>query len=57
MVKLNTSLVKKKCLQQQLSKSLTKEMEKDHLKKITHLFMNEQWIDEIVSIARNKVHY
>ncbi|XP_016840843.1 protein phosphatase 1 regulatory subunit 42-like isoform X1 [Nasonia vitripennis] len=60
MVKLNTSLVKKKCMQQQSSKSLTKEMEKDHLKKITHLFMNEQWIDEIddFSVCKNlKVIY
>lgn len=49
MVKLNVSLVKKKCLQQQSQKSLTREMEKSHLKKITHLFMNEQCIHEIVS--------
>ncbi|XP_058792395.1 protein phosphatase 1 regulatory subunit 42-like isoform X2 [Phymastichus coffea] len=47
MVKLNISLIEKKCLHQQLQKSLTKEIDKDHLKKLTHLFMNEQYIDQI----------
>ena len=49
MTKLNTSLVEKKCLQQQSHKSLIKEINKDHLKKITHLFMDDQGINEIVN--------
>ena len=48
-VKLTTSLIEKKCLHQLAQKSLTKELKTDHLKKLTHLFMNEKSIGIIVS--------
>jgi hypothetical protein len=52
MIELTTLLIKKKYLQHQYKqqhKSLMKDKEKNYLKKITHLFMNEQFICEIVS--------
>lgn len=49
MVKLTASLIEKKRLFQQSQKHLTKETDKDDLKKITHLFMNDQCIGEIVN--------
>ncbi|XP_014219070.1 protein phosphatase 1 regulatory subunit 42-like [Copidosoma floridanum] len=55
MVKLTVPLIEKKYLQQQSCKSLTREIDKHHLKKISHIFMNEQNIDEIddFSVCKN----
>ncbi|XP_012286203.1 protein phosphatase 1 regulatory subunit 42 isoform X2 [Orussus abietinus] len=47
MVRLTTAYVERKCSQTQASKSLTKDIQKDHLKKITHLYMNEKYIRAI----------
>lgn len=49
MVKLTAAYVEKKCSQTQSNKSLTKEIDKDHVRKITHLFMNNKFISTIVS--------
>lgn len=49
MVKLTAALIEKKRSQQKSQKHLTKETEKNDSKKITHLFMNDQCIDEIVN--------
>ncbi|KAL7286830.1 hypothetical protein TKK_0018973 [Trichogramma kaykai] len=54
MVKLTTTLVEKKCLQKLAQKSLTKELDKNCLKKLTHLFMNEQSIDELGDFSECK---
>ncbi|XP_012265304.1 protein phosphatase 1 regulatory subunit 42-like [Athalia rosae] len=51
MVKLTTAYVEKKCSQTQASKSLTKELKKDHLRKITHLYMNDKFINTIGNFA------
>lgn len=50
MVKLTTALIEKKCSETQSNKSLTKEIDKDHVKKLTHLFMNNKSITAIGNI-------
>lgn len=50
MVTLTTAFVEKKCSETQSNKSLTKEIDKDHVKKMTHLFMNYKSITDIVRI-------
>ncbi|XP_011498611.1 PREDICTED: protein phosphatase 1 regulatory subunit 42-like [Ceratosolen solmsi marchali] len=60
MVELTVKLIKRKYMQHQSHKSFLKDAEKNCLTKITHLFMNEQFICEInnFSICRNlKVIY
>ncbi|KAJ8673707.1 hypothetical protein QAD02_004969 [Eretmocerus hayati] len=55
MGKLTASLVEKKCSQNQAYKTLTKELGKQHLKKMTHLFMSGEGINEIgdFSLCKN----
>lgn len=51
MVLLTASYVEKECSRTQSVKSLTKGLEKNHLKKISHLYMNDKFISAIVSIG------
>ncbi|XP_051174865.1 protein phosphatase 1 regulatory subunit 42-like isoform X3 [Leptopilina boulardi] len=60
MVTLTTAFVEKKCSETQSNKSLTKEIDKDHVKKMTHLFMNYKSITDIgnfVSCENLKIIY
>ncbi|XP_043465047.1 protein phosphatase 1 regulatory subunit 42-like [Leptopilina heterotoma] len=50
MVKLTTALIERKCSETQSNKSLTKEIDKEHVKKLTHLFMNNKFITAIGNI-------
>lgn len=49
MVLLTTAFIEKECARTQSTKSLTKGVCKNHLRKITHLFMNDKLIEAIVS--------
>ena len=55
MVLLNAAYVEKECSKTQSVKSLTKSIEKNHLKKITHLYMNDKFISAIVSFLQTAV--
>lgn len=56
MVLLTEAYVKEECSRTQSMKSLTKGIEKDHVKKITHLYMNDKFISAIVSLRKSKIH-
>lgn len=49
MVKLTTDIIERKYSQILTSKSLSKTIKKDELKKLTHLHMNDLFISSIVS--------
>ncbi|XP_033225264.1 protein phosphatase 1 regulatory subunit 42-like isoform X2 [Belonocnema kinseyi] len=60
MVNLTAAYVEKKCSQTQSNKSLTKEIHKDHVRKITHLFMNNKFIStikclEVLNVTGNRI--
>lgn len=48
MVLLTAAYVEKECVKTQSQKSLTRGIEKNHLWKITHLYMQDKFIDAIV---------
>ncbi|XP_015607168.1 protein phosphatase 1 regulatory subunit 42 [Cephus cinctus] len=54
MVKLTTAYVERKCSETQSNKSLTKEIDKHHLQRITHLYMNDKFINAIGNFAACK---
>ncbi|XP_043274469.1 protein phosphatase 1 regulatory subunit 42-like [Venturia canescens] len=54
MVLLTASYVEKECSRTQSEKSLTKGLEKNHLKKITHLYMNNKFISAIGDLSHCK---
>lgn len=59
MVLLTENYVEKQCAHIQSQKSLTKLIGKNHLQKITHLFMQDKFVDAIVStffIPQKKTH-
>ncbi|XP_015124234.1 protein phosphatase 1 regulatory subunit 42 [Diachasma alloeum] len=51
MVLLTTAFIEKECARTQSTKSLTKGVCKNHLRKITHLFMNDKLIEAIGNFA------
>lgn len=54
MVKLTTDIIERKYSQILTSKSLSKTIKKDELKKLTHLHMNDMFISSIVSNIERK---
>ncbi|KAF7994590.1 hypothetical protein HCN44_004062 [Aphidius gifuensis] len=54
MVLLTENYVEKQCAHIQSQKSLTKLIEKNHLQKITHLFMQDKFIDAIGNFSKCK---
>lgn len=49
MVLLTTNYIEKECARTQYFKSLTKGISKNNLRKMTHLYMNDKFVDAIVS--------
>lgn len=55
MVKLTTDIIERKYSQILTSKSLSKTIKKEELRKLTHLHMNDMFISSIVSYIEREI--